>query len=58
MSRVLPDGPANFGSESPGNYWNDFSDAYFTMTLDSTQNRMTGTCLPFTCMTATAVRIP
>ena len=59
ISAVLPDGRARFGSESPGNYWNDFSDAYFTMTLDSTQNRMTGTCTQmFTCTTATAVRIP
>jgi hypothetical protein len=55
---VLPDGRAFFGNESIYNYWNDYSDAYFTMTLNASQNQMTGMCnSDFTCTSASAVRI-
>jgi hypothetical protein len=57
-SRVLPDGRVRFGTESLSNSWNDFEDAYFTMTVDATQTQMTGTCnFTFTCTSATAVKI-
>ena len=45
-----------FGSETP--YWNDISDAYFRMQLDSTGRRMTGTCNNmFTCTSVTATKV-
>jgi Fibronectin type III domain len=59
-NRVSADGRVVFGSESP--YWDDYgaitTDAYFDLRLDSTLNRMTGTCHQLAaCRAATAIRI-
>jgi predicted phage tail protein len=56
LNKVSADGRVDFGSEHA--YWNDSDDGYFHLTLDSTLNRMSGSCTnTFTCTSATAFRV-
>jgi hypothetical protein len=56
QSYFTPNGLVRFGSESP--YWNDDTDTYFTLQLDSSGRRMTGYCegRTYPC-TVTAVKL-
>jgi Fibronectin type III domain len=56
LNKVSTNGRVDFGSEHA--YWNDSDDGYFHLTLDSTLNRMSGSCTnTFTCSSATAFRV-